>query len=173
MATIKVVKLDERAIVPAYAHKGDACADLAVLIDNGEYAPFLFGDGIGTKKPLKVFEEQGKFATIINPLETAIFHTGLKMSTEAGWFVKIHTRSSVGIKRNLMLSNTTGIIDTKTYRGEILVAIRNLDKVAQTIITGERLGQIELAKVHPVTIEVVENLDLTSRGEGGIGSTGK
>lgn len=168
---LNILKMDERAITPKYAHAGDACADLAVLIDDSSMCPFNINDDLGSKTPVEVVNAAIPYV-VLEPGESAVFHTGIKMSTQAGWAVKIHVRSSTGIKKDLELCNTTGIIDTCTYRGEVLVAIRNAGKKPRKIYSGDRLAQIEVFKVHNVEIVEVSTLSATLRGTGGIGSTG-
>lgn len=109
---------------------------------------------------------------VLHPGEQATFHTGLIFETERGYGMKVHVRSSVGIKKGLALCNTTGIIDTATYRGELLVAVRNVSGCKVNIEDMERLVQGEIVSIPDVKIVEVYEVSETSRGSGGIGSTG-
>lgn len=59
------------------------------------------------------------------------------------------------------------------YRGDIGLIVANLSNEEYTIQPQERLGQLVLNKVEQIEWEVVETLDVTERGAGGFGSTGK
>lgn len=109
---------------------------------------------------------------IIEPGNTEAISTGLKMEIPEGYFAAIYPRSSTGVKRNLMLANSTGIIDSD-YRGEIKLFFYNFGKESQVIKKGERLAQLIIQPYERVKIKKVNSLSDTSRGEGGIGSTGK
>lgn len=110
-------------------------------------------------------------AIVINPGETKAISTGLKMEIPEGYFAAIYPRSSTGVKRNLMLANSTGIIDSD-YRGEIKLFFYNFGNVKQIINKGERLAQLVIQPYEKVKIIRVNELNDTNRGEGGIGSTG-
>jgi len=86
----------------------------------------------------------------------------------------LYARSSIA-KTPLMLANSVGIID-KNYRGEIKAALRYIPEESQdsyTIEKGTRLVQICAPDLSPLKIRFNEDLDITSRGVGGFGSTGK
>lgn len=143
---LKVKKLDPKATIPSYAHPGeDACFDLHVRCG----AP-----------------------TDIFPANTVVFGTGLAFEVPKGYVMKVHVRSSVGIKRHLVLSNGTGIIDSG-YRGELHIALTNIGHDPVRVEPDERVAQGELCPVLPVEIEEAEELAASERGTGGIGSTGR
>ncbi|PMC82585.1 dUTP diphosphatase [Anaerococcus hydrogenalis] len=109
---------------------------------------------------------------IIKPGEIAKIETGLHIEIPEGFFAAIYPRSSTGVKRQLMLANSTGIIDSD-YRGEIKLFFYNFGNDIQTIKNGERLAQMVIQPYEKVQIEKVDELCESERGEGGIGSTGK
>ena len=83
---------------------------------------------------------------IINPGETKVFTTGLKAYMLDNEYLAIHIRSSVGIKRNLMLSNATGVIDHDFFNnpdneGHIMIALTNYGNIPQEILDNERVAQ--------------------------------
>lgn len=165
MAKIKFLKIDNEAVLPKYAHDGDACMDIHVLV-NEKNKPFVFTE-TGEKD-----ECQMCFDTMmICPEQTIIFHTGLKCSTEKGYAMRLYVRSSTGIKKGLVLANGTAIIDTATYRGEILIALHNQTSMVQEVKHLDKLVQAEIYKIEDVEVEEVNELNDTERGEGGIGST--
>ena len=111
-------------------------------------------------------------SVVMKPNSTLMFHTGLKFETEIGYNMKVHVRSSTGMKKNLILSNGTGVIDTAQYRGELMIGLTNIGNSEQTVVDGERVAQAEMVKTLDVDIVEVDELSDTERGEGGIGSTG-
>ncbi len=109
---------------------------------------------------------------IAKPHDLVAIPTGLKLQIPLGYFGAIYPRSSAGIKLRVRLANTTGIIDSD-YRGEIVIFIINEGEEDLVINKGDRLCQMVIQPYIQVDFEVVDSLDETQRGEGGIGSTGK
>lgn len=109
---------------------------------------------------------------IIKPGETVKVHTGVKVEIPEGYFGGVYPRSSTGVKRQLMLANTIGVIDSD-YRGEIMVFFYNYGKENQVIKNGDRLAQLVIQPYQKFDIELVDELEDTARGEEGFGSTGK
>lgn len=170
---LNVEVIDERAVLPKYAHAGDACFDISVIVDD-DMAPMIMEEGaalLGKTMPVKTNASGIKWVEL-QPHESCVFHTGWKCSTKNGYVLLLYPRSSTGIKKTLMLSNTVGVIDTATYRGEILVSFTNFSNKVRKIYNGDRLAQGMINPVPEVVVNVVEKLDTTSRGEGGIGSSG-
>jgi len=171
---LKFKKLCENAVVPKYAHPGeDACFDISVLIDSEKNSPMVVYDGKMLPMSHKDVMEPhyGISGIAIPPHSSVVFHTGLSFEIETGYVMKVYVRSSTGIKKGLILSNGTGIIDS-SYRGELLVSLYNTTDSAVAVDNLDRLCQAEITKVENVEIEEAEVLSETSRGEGGFGSTG-
>src|SRR5690606_29424866 len=104
-----------------------------------------------------------------------LFKTGMKLWIRNPFIVgMIYPRSSAGIKRGLTLANTVAVIDSD-YQGEWMLCIKNTGTEPQTIIHGERVAQVVFTSVaHPVAFnEQTKFSDTSTRGSGGIGSTGK
>lgn len=108
---------------------------------------------------------------VIEPNTIGSIPTDLKIEIPEGYFAAIYPRSSTGVKRNLMLANSTGIIDSD-YRGEIKLFFYNFGCKKQIIKCGERLAQMVIQPYERVDICKVDKISETDRGEGGIGSTG-
>ena len=108
----------------------------------------------------------------IAPAETLLIHTGLAMQIPEGLVGLIYARSGLASKKGLAPANKVGVIDSD-YRGEIMVALHNHGTIPQTISDGERIAQIVFAPYYAAEFSVVDELDDTSRGTGGFGSTGK
>lgn len=167
MTIVKIKKIDEDAIVPHKAHKGDCGADLHVLV-NEKNKPFVFDENGEKVEVIQIFNNYVN----LFPRQTLIFHTGLKMAIEDGYVAKIYPRSSTGIKNKLMLANTVAVIDSP-YRGELLLAFTNHSDEIKQIHHLDKLAQMEIQEVLPVEYIEVDELDETERGDGGIGSSGK
>lgn len=146
MATVKFIKLDEKAIVPSYGSLSAAGADL--------YA----------------FENQDKIEFL--PGETKLIHTGIALEIPEGLVGLIYARSGIATKRGLAPANKVGVIDSD-YRGEIMVSLHNHSTKPQEISKGERIAQIVFTPYVKAEFQEVDKLSDTDRGEGGFGSTGK
>lgn len=109
---------------------------------------------------------------IIRPKETVKIHTGLFVEIPEGYFGAVYPRSSTGVKKNLMLANTVGIIDSD-YRGELMIFFYNYGEKDQTIENGDRLAQLVIQPYLRCEIKKVDELTDSKRGDGGFGSTGK
>ena len=107
---------------------------------------------------------------IIRPHETHKFRTGIKMDIPEGFYIEVVPRSSTGVKKNLRLLNTVGVLD-EGWKGETLVFVENMGNEPVTVENNERLCQMILHKVHPVRIYEVDHVGTSERGENGFGST--
>ena len=83
----------------------------------------------------------------------------------------LYPRSSMGAKTPLRLSNSVGIIDAG-YRGNIIGIVDNLSDEEYVIEPNSRLFQLCSPTLAPITFQNVNSLSETSRGDGGLGSTG-
>lgn len=97
---------------------------------------------------------------------------GFKAAVPEGYVAMIVPRSSTGFKHGVEVNNTVGIIDSD-YRGEWFVKIRTKNAWAFSWEAGERVFQYLLVPVGSSEPELVDELDETERGEGGLGSSGK
>lgn len=107
----------------------------------------------------------------LQSLERKLIPTGLFIELPMGYEAQIRPRSGMAFKRGLSVPNSPGTIDSD-YRGEIMVAMVNLDPAPQTIEPGERIAQMVIAKHETITWEAVIQLETSDRGAGGFGSTG-
>jgi dUTP pyrophosphatase len=97
---------------------------------------------------------------------------GFAMSIPPGWEAQVRPRSGLAVKHGISLPNTPGTIDAD-YRGEVCVPLINLGRDAFTVEPGMRIAQMVVAPVARAVIEEVDDLDETTRGAGGFGSTGR
>ena len=107
----------------------------------------------------------------IKPLERVVVKTGLMIALPSGYEAQIRPRSGLAAKKGITVLNSPGTIDAD-YRGEIGVILINLSTEDFLINDGDRIAQMVVAKYERVDFEHVEELNETSRGVGGFGSTG-
>jgi dUTP pyrophosphatase len=105
------------------------------------------------------------------PLERVLVPTGIAIALPDGYEAQIRPRSGLAVKHGITVLNSPGTVDSD-YRGEIKIALVNLSSEPFTITRGMRIAQMVIAQVTHASINVVFDLDDTSRGEGGFGSTG-
>lgn len=108
----------------------------------------------------------------IAPGATVLVGTGLAFALPQGYFGGIFARSGLSVKQGLRPANCVGVIDSD-YRGECKVALHNDSAEPRTIAPGDRIAQLVVLPYLPVSFTEVSELDSTSRGEGGFGSTGR
>ena len=97
--------------------------------------------------------------------------TGLALAIPQGYEIQVRPRSGLALKHGITVPNTPGTIDSD-YRGELKVILINLGDDLFAIQRGDRVAQLVLAPVVQAAWDEVAELDATTRGEGGFGSTG-
>lgn len=108
---------------------------------------------------------------LLQPLERQLIPTGLFIELPNGYEAQIRPRSGLAIKQGITCLNTPGTIDSD-YRGEIKIILINLSNTAQLISSGDRIAQMVIAKTEKAQFSLVQQLNDTTRGEGGFGHTG-
>lgn len=139
---VKIQRLNENAILPSYAHSTDAGADVSAC------------------------EE-----VTINPGETKLVGTGLKVAIPSGYEITLRPRSGISLKTRLRMANSPATIDSD-YRGEIKVIIWNSGASPYTIKVGDKIAQMLISPCPMIRWNETIIDDETSRGEGGFGSSG-
>ena len=107
----------------------------------------------------------------LNPLQRALVPTGLFLEIPNGYEAQVRPRSGLAIKQGITCLNTPGTIDAD-YRGELKVILINLSDQEQFITNGDRIAQLVFQQVEKVSLEIVDILSDTERGNGGFGHTG-
>jgi len=143
-SSLRVRRLDPRAVLPTRAHDGDAGYDLYAL-DAVRLAP-------GARAPVP---------------------TGIAIALPLGHAGLVLPRSGTALKHGIALVNAPGLID-EGYRGELRCLLLNTDREhAFDIAPGDRIAQLVIiAPALPEVVEV-DDLDATVRGVGGFGSSGR
>ena len=141
---LPVLRLDPDLPMPAYAHRGDAGADLFAAED--------------VKLP---------------PGGRAVVGTGVAVAVPEGYAAFVHPRSGLAARHGITLVNAPGLIDSG-YRGEVRVLLLNTDRREPfTVGPGDRIAQLLVVPVASVEPVAVAELAGSARGEEGFGSTGR
>lgn len=139
---IKLKRLDPNLPLPKYAHKNDAGCDLYSRVE-----------------------------LVIKPGQRALVPTGIALAIPAGYAGFIQPRSGLALKNGISIVNSPGLIDSG-YRGEVgVILINHHQNRPFEIKKGDKICQLVIQKVETPIIEVVKELDITERGEGGFGSS--
>lgn len=141
---LRVKKLRENAILPAYMTEHAAGMDLHAALDG----------------PL-----------LIRPGARVLVPTGLALEIPVGYEGQVRPRSGLALKKGISLPNSPGTIDAD-YRGELGVIVINLGSEPVTFETGDRIAQLVIAPVERVSLLEVLDLEATLRSDGGFGHTG-
>jgi dUTP pyrophosphatase len=139
---IQIMKVHQDAIIPHYAHHGDSGMDVYSIEDK-----------------------------ILEPGETALIRTGLKLAVPENYEVQVRPKSGLALKHSVTLVNAPGTIDSG-YRGEVGVILINLGHEPYHVKKHTKIAQFVVCPVIHATVNEVQSLDDTVRGEGGFGSTG-
>ncbi|MCL1800053.1 MAG: dUTP diphosphatase [Promicromonosporaceae bacterium] len=143
MPPVLVRKVHPAATLPAYAHPGDAGADLTTVE-----------------------------AFTLAPLKRRIVPTGIAIALPAGFAAFVHPRSGLAAKHGVTVVNAPGTIDAG-YRGEIKVILANTDpENPVAFAAGDRIAQLVVQPVITADFVGAEVLPGTLRGDAGFGSTG-
>ena len=144
MTKILIKRLSKEVSLPKYETSGSSGLDLAANINTN---------------------------INIEPGKSAIIPTGLAVSVPEGFEIQIRPRSGLAAKNKITVLNTPGTIDAD-YRGEIKVILINLSKDIFVIEKGLRIAQMVICPVIQANLQEVDELDKTTRGKSGFGSTG-
>ena len=108
----------------------------------------------------------------IGPGERAAIGTGLAMEIlDPGVAGFVYSRSGLGTKEGLVVSQGVGVIDPD-YRGEIIVSLLNTSGEPRTVHRCQRIAQLVFQPFFQSVILPVAELSATTRGSGGFGHTG-
>lgn len=109
---------------------------------------------------------------ILKPLKRTLVKTGLYLEIPEGYEAQIRPRSGLAINKGITVLNSPGTIDAD-YRGEVCIILINLSEEDFVIKDGERICQMIISKHERTEWEVSDELNMTQRGTGGFGHTGK
>lgn len=144
---VKLKKLHKDAVTPNKTHVSDFCHDVTA-VSKEKIAPNTYKYGLGIA--LQIEEEEELDGAVLS--------------------IDLRPRSSVW-RTGLVLSNCTGTIDIG-YTGEISAVFYHVIPELPEYNVGDRIGQIKLGFTLPMEFIEVDELEDTTRGDGGYGSTG-
>lgn len=139
---LKIKKIDENAILPNYAHEGDAGLDLYAVKE-----------------------------LVLKPGDRGLVHTGIQIELPKNTEAQIRPRSGLALKNGITTLNSPGTID-EGYRGEIGVILINHGNETFKVEQGMKIAQMVIKPVFKVDIIETEELSNTERNEKGFGSSG-
>lgn len=140
---LKIKKISKDAIIPNYAHEGDAGLDLYSIKE-----------------------------LVLNPGERGLVHTGIQIELPKNTEAQIRPRSGLALKHGITTLNSPGTID-EGYRGEIGVILINHSNEVFKVELGMKIAQMVIKPVLRVNVTEVEELSNdTERSEKGFGSSG-
>ena len=108
---------------------------------------------------------------VVNEGTIKLIPTGISIELPVGFEAQIRPRSGLALKYGISFVNTPGTVDSD-YRGEINVIMINFGDKPFTVKRGDRIAQMVINKIETPEIIEVEELNDSSRGKGGFGSTG-
>ena len=141
---IKIRRIAANAVLPRYAHGPGEDAGLDLC--STEHA-------------------------VLEPGIPRLVSTGLTVEVPPGYEAQLRPRSGLALKHAITLPNSPATIDPG-YRGEIRVILLNLGKRNYEVQPGDRIAQMVIARYERVEWEESE-LNESSRGDGGFGSSGR
>ena len=115
---------------------------------------------------------QAEAPVTLLPLERKLIGTGLYIELPVGYEAQVRPRSGLALKHGITVLNSPGTIDAD-YRGEIGVLLINLSDTAFTVNDGDRIAQMIIARHEKAEMIEAEEINLTDRGAGGFGHSGK
>jgi dUTP pyrophosphatase len=140
---VLLVLLDDGLSVPAYAHPGDAGADLVTRVD-----------------------------VHLAPQQRATVPTGVSIALPEGYAAFVMPRSGLASKHGVTVLNAPGTVDAG-YRGEIAVTLLNTDPAEPVDLRrGDRIAQLVVQRVERARFLCAERLPGSHRGGAGFGSSG-
>jgi dUTP pyrophosphatase len=142
---IPLIRLDPELPLPVYARAGDAGCDLRA------------------REPVSLPPGGGR----------ALVPTGIAVAIPQGYAGFVQPRSGLALRHGVTCLNTPGLIDAG-YRDELRVLLVNTDpSEPYKVERGDRIAQLVIQRVEQADFEVVDELPLSERGQGGFGSSGR
>ena len=144
MTTVKIKKLFQDVELPEYKTEFSAGMDLKAY----------------TKENI-----------VLKVGEIKLIKTGLAIALPNGFEAQIRSRSGLSLKNGIIVLNAPGTIDSD-YRGEIGIILMNVGQSDFVIENNMRIAQMVITRYENAKLDLVEELDETTRADGGFGSTG-
>lgn len=144
MNIVKIKKLKENAILPEKQTVGASGYDIFACVES---------------------------SVMLKSGERALIPAGISMEIPSGMEAQVRPRSGLAVKHGITVLNAPGTIDSD-YRGELAVILINLSDTDYIIENGMRIAQLVIQNIPASELVETSDLNETSRGIGGFGSTG-
>ncbi len=139
-------RLGDEFPLPEYATAGSAGMDLRAMLDA---------------------------SLVLQPGQTELIPTGMAIHVEDPHQAAIILpRSGLGHKHGIVLGNLVGLIDAD-YQGQLFVSCWNRSDTDFCIEVGDRIAQLVIVPVIRAQFEIVEEFNISKRGAGGFGHSGR
>ena len=170
---LKYYKLHNEVIDPHFATDGSACFDIHAYLDNPVTVYRMDNHKQKLNPETIQWSDIEELAISIAPADRVLVPTGLVFDIPEGYSLRLHPRSSISLKKGLIMPNGEGIVDSDYYH-ETFIMLYNASADEVRIKHGERIAQGELIKTLDYSIEesIIVPEQKTNR-VGGFGSTGK
>ena len=142
MNTLKVKRLSPGAVLPSYAHPGDAGLDLFSAVEAS-----------------------------LDPGESKLIGTGISVELPPNTEGNVRPRSGLALKHGITVLNSPGTIDCG-YRGEVGIILINHGRARFDVQPGMKIAQLVVSPCLSVDVQETVDLTGSARGQGGFGSTG-
>ena len=142
MNMLKVKRLSDNAVLPAYAHPGDAGLDLYSAV-----------------------------SVSLEPGERRLIGTGISIELPPNTEGNVRPRSGLALKHGVTVLNSPGTIDCG-YRGEVGIILINHGRDRFDVLPGMKIAQLVVTPCVSVDVQETSDLAGSARGQGGFGSTG-
>jgi len=146
--SIKIKRLSEDFLdvpLPAYSTHGSSGLDIRAAVKN---------------------------EIILDHGEIVLVPTNLLVEIPEGYEIQVRPRSGLAAKYGIGILNSPGTIDSD-YRGEIKIILINFGKDKFKISRGDRIAQMVVSRVYTAKLIETDDLEISHRGDGGFGHTGK
>ena len=143
---VRVLDPRVRQMLPHYASPGAAGLDLRACLE----APLA-----------------------LEPGDSQLVPSGIAIHlADPGYAALVLPRSGLGARHGIVLGNLVGLIDSD-YQGPVMVSLWNRSRTAYTVQPMERIAQLVVVPVQQIEFDIVEEFQVSTRGSGGFGSTGR
>lgn len=136
------IKLLDKDFIPVYKHDDDSCADCKANVSD-----------VGIKIP---------------PKSRCLVGLGFCLDIPNGYEVQVRSRSGLS---KTGIDVALGTVD-ENYKGEIKACVINNTEAPFPVERGDRICQIKISETPKMTFRITDELQDSSRGAEGFGSTG-
>jgi dUTP pyrophosphatase len=167
-------RLYDDATLPEKATAGSACFDISSYLREDVLVTVydMSNAKIERTPEYHTIDGKEKLCLRLDPADRVLVPTGIIFKIPFGYSMRLHTRSSVSLKKGIIMPNGEGIIDSDYYH-QTYVMLLNASADTAYISDKERIAQGELVQTEYYTIEeTLQKPEQVTERAGGFGSTG-